>query len=188
MDLIRAYLSDPGAWAGALTERMRAVPRILAALNGRFRHGLDANDLEDLVQDTMVLVLTKLDSYQGRGAFEGWLFHSCNFQLLNALRRKRRGALLVDDLDKQPSRATESGGEKELIAQEAAERALQALGGSEADVLRMRCLEEVSFEVIAVRLGLSVANAKVRYYRGLKKLAERMRGGLLGDGKLGSDP
>jgi DNA-directed RNA polymerase specialized sigma24 family protein len=54
--------------------------------------------------------------------------------------------------------------------------ALLRLGGYEADIIRMRCLEGLEFGAIAAALRLSVPNVKSRYYRGLQRLQHSFGG------------
>ncbi|MEZ5963596.1 MAG: sigma-70 family RNA polymerase sigma factor [Planctomycetota bacterium] len=178
MDLVHAYLEGSAAGEAAMIDRLRVLARILHALNRRLGFPLDTHDVEDLTGETTLLVLEKLREYEGRGAFDGWLSRICRYQLLNFMRKKLRRPQATDDLDALPNRAAGSDAEAELVAQENADRALERLGGSEAEVLRLRCFEGLDFDAIAERLGLSYVNAKARYYRGLRKL-ERLTPGLL---------
>ena len=63
---VRAYLENPATVNERFSERMKCVPRILAALNAKMGRPLDEHDLADLSQDTVVLVLQKLDQYAAK--------------------------------------------------------------------------------------------------------------------------
>ena len=50
--------------------------------------------------------------------------------------------------------------------------ALARLSEAERGVIRLKQFEELTFDAIATRLGLSVNTAKTRYYRGLAHLRD----------------
>lgn len=55
--------------------------------------------------------------------------------------------------------------------------ALQQLGERERYVLLSRALEEKSFEMLSLELGMGYKGASAIYYRAVQKIRNRMRGG-----------
>lgn len=55
--------------------------------------------------------------------------------------------------------------------------ALQMLGERERYVLLNRALEEKSFEMLSMELGLTYKGVSAIYYRAVQKVRNRMRGG-----------
>lgn len=150
-------------------QRIRCVPRMLAALNARRGRPFPDHDLADLAQDTIVIALRKLPSFQPIAPLEAWLYRLCQYEFLNALRRKRR------------RREDPAGDQVETVATQATpERsrfdrlhlALERLGGIEADIIRLKHFDELTFAAIAERLAEPENTIKTRYYRGRRRLEE----------------
>jgi RNA polymerase sigma-70 factor (ECF subfamily) len=168
--LVRDVLSKKEAAIRQLADRLRCVPRILGALNARLGRPLDEHDLADVVQDAVYVLLRKLGEFRGEVAFEGWAFRVCRFELMNAIRHRRRRPLresLDDDANCDPAAEREWC---RMLTREALEVAIERIGGAEADALRMRHFEGLSFEDMAVRLRVTLTAVKGRYYRGLARL------------------
>ena len=51
-----------------------------------------------------------------------------------------------------------------------AESMLIRLGGVEAQIIRLKHLESLTFDELGARMGLSANTAKTHYYRGLSRL------------------
>lgn len=159
----------------ALGERLRCVPRILAALNAKRGRPLDEHDLADVVQDTLLVVWRKLDLYDGRVGLEGYVFRICTYELMNGIRRRRRQLPALDLAECLEGDAAAADGWERWIEREAIDRAIDRVGGVEAETMRLKHWEGLTFEEMAVRMGTSTASAKDRYYRGLIRLTEIMQ-------------
>lgn len=169
--LVQAFLAGKEPAVREVAERLQCVPRMLAAENARLGRPLDAHDLADTVQDTMLIVLRKLPTFEGRGVLEAWTFHTCRFELLNAVRRRRRQLPNVGEEAAAEATAPDAAREwQRLLAREAIETALQSLGSSDAEVLRLRHFEGLSIDEMAARTGMSPVAMKARYYRALSRL------------------
>ena len=181
MRLVGDVLAGDARARAEFVERMRCVSRMLVARNNRIGAPLSRDELLDVVQDTFVALWTRLDSYAGRATLESWAFRFCHLCMLRHLERlERRNALLrlaspllarggVDDTD-------ETAGERESFA-----RILALLSRREAEVTRLRYLEQLEFTEIGAALGISPSSAKTHCYRALDKLrglvASTARGG-----------
>lgn len=169
--LVQAFLAGKESAVREIAERLQCVPRMLAAENARLGRPLDAHDLADTVQDTMLIVLRKLPTFEGRGVLEAWTFHTCRFELLNAVRRRRRQLPNVAEESAAEATAPDAAREwQRLLAREAIETAFASLGTSDAEVLRLRHFDGLSIDEMAVRTGTSPAGMKARYYRALSRL------------------
>lgn len=152
--------------------RMRCVPRLIAAQNARLGRPLDEHDLADLVQDTLVIVWTKLEHYAGRGSLETWVYRISRLELFNSMRRKKRGPRLVDDLSTPAQDAPDTPTAADLEDHERLYRSLQRLRPVEAVIMRHKHFDQLTFEEIATTLAISTNTAKTRYYRALRKLRQ----------------
>ena len=164
-----------GAPGGAerLATRLGCIPRILAACNARMGRPLDRDDLDDLVQDTSLVILGKLDIYEGRSSIEGWVYRICSLEIMNAVRRKRRLPQTADDALELRDRTPDA---REIPGHERFDHihhALDTIQSNEADVIRMKHFDDLTFDEIGAVVGCPPSTAKARYYRGLISL-ERM--------------
>ena len=158
-DAIRAFL-----------ERMRCVPRMLTARNRQFGRPLADDELEDVVQDTLTALWKKLPSYDGRAALETWAHQFCYFEFMMRVRRSSQAAVLFEDL---PQTLIDPRAEPvSPIDVEQLLKSLDRVDANEAEVLRLRHFDDLTFDEAAERLRISPNTAKSRYYRGLRKLRE----------------
>ncbi|HEX5052072.1 MAG TPA: sigma-70 family RNA polymerase sigma factor [Planctomycetota bacterium] len=169
---VRAVFAGERTAMARFEERMLCVPRILRALNGRRGRPLDDHDLADLVQDTILIVLRKLDRFEAWVPIEGWIYRLCYLEFLNAVRRRGRQWQRTTELQEQiegPPEVTPDHVHDDVHA------GLAQLGGVEAEVIRMKHFEELTFQKIGDRMGVPANTVKTRYYRGLARLEEVMR-------------
>jgi RNA polymerase sigma-70 factor (ECF subfamily) len=175
--LARACLAGDEVALARLVRRLACIPRILDALSARLGRPLDEQELEDLGQETLVLAWRKLETFTGEARLETWSYGLARLEIMNAIRRKRR----------RPDAHTEPPGEEPVDAAPAPEfqhdreylaTAVAGLDRTEAEVVRLTHFEDLTFDDIAGRLGITPSTAKTRYYRGLARLHERLRGKL----------
>jgi RNA polymerase sigma factor (sigma-70 family) len=167
--LVRAALQRDTEAIAALGERFRCVPRIVAHLNRRLGRPLAEQDVQDVAQDAVRIALERLADFAGHGVLDAWLYRFCHHELMNAIRRRRRHAtatLPAEPADEALAREWQRRADRECL-----EARLARIGGSEAEVVRMRYLDGLDFATIATRQGTTVSAAKTRHYRGLRKLA-----------------
>lgn len=169
--LVRGFRAREPEAMEAFTERMRCIPLTLRALNRRTGRSLDEHELLDVVQDCAVLVLRKLDSFDGRGPLEAWVYGLCQFELYNAVRRRRRRPV---SMESDPTELLEPTSPSGVLLSDHLEAGLETLEQAEREIVRLKHFEGLTFERIAELLELSANTAKTRYYRGLKKLQEFM--------------
>ena len=173
-ELVRRSLSSDSA-ARELIERLRCVPRILAAKNATLGRALDDAELEDLAQVTLIAVWNKRGDYEGRASIESWVYPFCFHQLMNrirVLRRRPRTTSMEAARQVQESQPPDFG---------EVHRALDSLEPDEAIVVRLRHFEELNFPQIGERLGISPNTAKSRYHRGVRALRTRLAKALRED-------
>ena len=172
LELVRGVLAQEPIAIENLAERLRCVPRILAAQNAKLGHVLGADDLADITQDTIVILLRKVREYSGRAPLEAWVYRVCCYEFLNAVRRRRRREPGVDLQEAPQADEAAERGWQQLLAREALESGLARVGGVEAEAVRMKHFEERTFEDMGRLLALSTNTMKTRYYRGLARLTE----------------
>lgn len=129
-------------------------------------------DVEDLVQETLIAVHTRRESYDTTQPFTPWLFAMGRYKRIDHFRRSRlRTAAPLSDLDRRY-------GVDDSTAVEAAfdiEHLLADLPPREREAIRHVKLEGLSVAEASIRSGLSEAYVKVSVHRGLRKLMAKVR-------------
>jgi RNA polymerase sigma factor (sigma-70 family) len=172
---IDAALRGDAAARATVATRLQVVGRLLESINAHRGSPLSSHELEDIRQDVIAIVWEKFRRFEGVGTLESWLYRFCLNAFHNRSRlvsqRARRVTTLVDD-PPDPTVSDDDGIEPSDL-----ESALRELGPPREEVLRLKHEEELSFEGIAQRLGLSSSTVKTRYYEGVRWLRWRLTRG-----------
>ena len=143
-------------------------------LRGYFRNRLRGapEDAEDLVQETLVALHTKRDSYDPALPLTAWLYAIARYRLIDHLRRqKRRGPHQpIDDLDLGAADANVAASD----ARRDLATLLEKLPAKQQKAIRLVKLEDKSVAEAAALTGLSPSDIKISIHRGLKTLMRLM--------------
>jgi len=171
--LARGALAGEARALEAFSRRMAFVPVVVSALNRRFGRPLSDADLDDLAQEALIRIWAKLPAFAGLSSLDTWAYPFCYLELMNVLRKKQRleRIALAGESDLAPADTTAPARHLEF---EHLHVALERLPPSEADVLRLRCFEELSFDEIGARLSIPANTARTHFYRGLRRLREAL--------------
>ena len=169
--LVRGLAGDAGAYHALLRELSGYLRAFL-----RRRLAKLPDDVEDIVQETLLAVHNQRHTYDAGQPLTPWVHAIAKYKLVDHLRRRRNRDLLTDSL--------EDGGEMLLAAEDESAQARRDVG---------KLLEQLPdrhrLPIVHVKLqGLSVVEAaritgmsesaiKVGVHRGLKALAAKMREG-----------
>lgn len=154
-----------------LIARLACVPAMLRAKNEQLGQPLDARELDEVTQNTLGSLWSKLARYEGRSKLETWAFGFCVNEIFKALQQRRKPRAL--DLEFASSvRDREEDDREPDISVATIESSLARLPAESSDVIRARHFAERSFEDIAKEEGLPVNTVKARYYRGLTRLRD----------------
>ncbi|MEM8710043.1 MAG: sigma-70 family RNA polymerase sigma factor [Planctomycetota bacterium] len=167
----RALRGDAGAME-AVSARLGAMPKLIAAANRRLASPLPPEELADVTQDSFLAIWQKLETYGGRGTLEGWAWtYGFNFlrnRVRSVARQRRQSGPLVAQVDglAAPSSDPMPFDPDDLKA------ALASLPEEMAEVIRLKHDEGLMFKDIADRLDIATGTAKTRYYRGVTRLRD----------------
>ncbi|MCA8919268.1 MAG: RNA polymerase sigma factor [Planctomycetes bacterium] len=131
----------------------------------------NSSDAEEIAQETFVQVFQKLDRLREPGAFTSWVWRIARDTALKHIRKHKR----IRPVAETPEVESEDRPHTPLIADEEKEQLLAALGEIPEDMreaLLMRYWEELEYEEMANRTGVSAAALYQRVCRGLKRLRE----------------
>jgi len=128
------------------------------------------DDADDVAQDALLLAHRHLGDFRGESRFRTWLYRIATTTALGHLRRtkRRREHIPASDVPlvdpAKSAEATIADAELESIVREAIEK----LEPPYRDVLIAR--EQATEAEVAARLGISLANVKIRAHRARKQL------------------
>jgi RNA polymerase sigma-70 factor (ECF subfamily) len=167
---LSGLVGDTGAHKAFL---VKAAPLLRSFLRARLR--ADAEEAEDLLQETLIAILTKRDTYDPAYPISAWIYAIARYRLIDHLRRqKRRGPHIPIDFAEDVFETPE---DEAVDAKRDVGRLLELLPQKQRDAIRLVKLEGVSVRDAAARTGLSESDIKVSAHRGLKALAQMMAKG-----------
>jgi RNA polymerase sigma-70 factor (ECF subfamily) len=160
------------SWEQIVAEHSARVYRLAYRLTGN-RH-----DAEDLTQETFVRVFRSLSQYTP-GSFEGWLHRITTNLFLDGARRRARIRMdaLGDDADRVPSSAETAAPERGFEhgnLDHDVQRALDALSPQFRAAVVLCDIEGLSYEEIAVTLGVKLGTVRSRIHRARAQLRESL--------------
>jgi len=125
-------------------------------------------DAEDMAQEAFIRAYSKLDQYNPAYAFRSWILRICSNRTKNLFRsRVNRRAVEEKHLN------------EEAVIQDAVNPDFQALEDALGTLppklgapLRLKYMEDLSYDEISTVLGIGVSAAKMRVLRARKQLQE----------------
>jgi RNA polymerase sigma-70 factor (ECF subfamily) len=148
------------------------APRVKAYL---MRLGSDAAAAEDLMQDVMLTVWRRAESYDPAQAGVGtWIFTIARNRRIDAMRRERRPALDAEDPALRPE--PPAAADQVTAAQQWEERlgaALRELPPEQSEMVRLAYYEDRSHSDIAQRLNIPLGTVKSRLRLAVARLRSR---------------
>lgn len=131
-------------------------------------------DAEELTQDTFVKAFRKLDGFKGDCSFSTWLYRIAYNTAISASRKKKLVGPAIDEklIETVADEDVDSlfgGNEKENLLQEL-ELAITKLLPDEQVLLTLYYNENKTMAEMALILGVTADNVKIRLYRTRKKL------------------
>ena len=157
--------------AAAHHELLSALAGYLRGYFGR-RMGPAAADLEDLVQETLVSVHVKRQSYDPAQPLTPWIYAMARYRLLDHFRRTRRRISVPLE---QASALFAQETADEGVARNDLGRLLAQLPPRQRKLIEDVKLKGLSIEEAAAASGMTPAAVKVSIHRGLKGLSEAVR-------------
>jgi RNA polymerase sigma-70 factor (ECF subfamily) len=164
-----ANKGDAAAYNRLLTSLAPALRS--AARRGLGRAGLPVEDAEDIVQETLLAIHLKRQTWDASLPFGPWLRAIARNKLIDALRRRRRDHVPIDEFS-------------ETLANDAAEPTpvpsrldhhLQSLPERQRSAVTAISLDGATTREAATRLNMSEGAVRVALHRGLATLAAKFR-------------
>lgn len=147
--------------------------RLTPFLRGYFRKrlGPGADEAEDLLQETLLAIHLKRDTYDRAQPFSPWAYGIARYKMLDHFRRAgaRRAVPLDDAGDLFAQENPEEGAVRQDVG-----RLLAVLPGRQAKLLREVKLAGLSMEEAAAQNRMTVTAVKVSVHRGLQRLMRKV--------------
>lgn len=169
--LVRALAGDAAAYHVFLRDLGAHLRAFLRKRLARL-----PDEVEDLVQETLLAVHNQRHTYDENQPLTAWLHAIARYKLVDLLRRRARRDLLNDPLDDGNELLVASDTEAADARRDVA-KLLDTLPERQRRPIVHVKLEGLSVAETATLTGMSESAVKVGIHRGLKALAARIRGG-----------
>jgi RNA polymerase sigma-70 factor (ECF subfamily) len=157
--------------AGAHEALLRALLPLLRSFYRRRLRGAD-DDVEDLVQETLISIHTRRASYDRDRPFTAWFYAIARYRLIDHFRR-RRATVPIEDVE---AILVAEGFEEAASARMDVDALLSTLSPKQARAIRDTHVHGLSIAEAAEKAGIGESDVKVSVHRGLKTLAARLKG------------
>ena len=130
-------------------------------------------DAEELTQDTFLKAFRHLESFKGNSSFSTWIYSIAYHTAISSARKKKYDTFAMDDTllanlsDQQVDEALDDESEERIARLNAA---LKRLDIEERALIGLYYYEEKPMSEVALILGLTESNAKVKLHRTRKKI------------------
>ncbi len=179
-----AAAGDQNAWREIYDETCHSLFNFLCYQTG------NRDTARDLLQETYLTALEKLDSYQGNGTLLGWLRTVALRKCLDWRRRTKIRLQRMTELAREFSHLTESTTQETFPGLgDGLQKALDRLSSRQRAALLLRELEDLPFVDVAANLGCSEATARVHHLRACTNLRQWLKQGddlIFGSGAEGA--
>jgi RNA polymerase sigma-70 factor, ECF subfamily len=134
--------------------------------------GMADTDAEDVVQETLLAIHLKRQSWDEDAPFGPWLRTIAHHKMIDVLRRRgRRITLPVDDFSEV---LADGKGEPDMLAADVG-RHLEFLPPGQRTIVRAIAIDGVSIAEAAARFSMTSGAVRVALHRGLAALAWKFR-------------
>ena len=175
LSLIRRVLAgDTDAFEPLVTENQTKAFHLACRLLG------NEADAADAVQDAFLKAYTALGDFRGDSRFSVWLYRLVNNVCIDMLRRRKRQETVPlqtedDDGEETELPLPDDRWDPAILAERASDReavraALAALPADCREILTLREIGGLSYEELAIQLGLEPGTVKSRLNRARKKM------------------
>ena len=173
LDLAQAAVrGDEAAWRRIYDDTCQPLFNFLCYQTG------DRDAARDLLQETYVTALQRLDSFQGQGSLLAWLRAVALRKCLDWRRRAKARLRKLTALAREHTHLASSGAEEAFPGLgDGLQAALDRLSSRQRAALLLRELEDLPFADIAESLGCSEPTARVHYHRACRSMRKHLREG-----------
>ena len=138
-----------------------------------YRYAKNEEDAKDILQETFIRVFNKLDTFQDKGSFEGWIR---KIAVNTSIRHYQNSLRKLDDRDIEyaPEVTSDDNILSELNAEDILKKISELPTGYRV-VFNMYAIEGYSHKEIAQKLGISEGSSRSQLTRARKCLIEALK-------------
>lgn len=163
--MVRGLAGDAGAHK-RLLETLGVRFRVF--FRSRLRVG-DPSYIEDLVQETLIAIHTRRESYNPEQPVRAWVYAIARYKLIDHFRRTKTTGVSVP-VDEVDGLFSEEEADASDPARDVA-ALLEHLPVKQRTAIRLVKLQELSIREAAAQSGMSESDVKISIHRGMKKLS-----------------
>ena len=166
--IAKALQGNKSAWL-KLVKRYESL-----VYNYAYRMVSNPDDAMDLMQDTFMAICRNLAGFRGESSFKSWLLKIAHYRCIEFYRKKRPTV----DFDEVPEAYDEQSEYCPELAMVLGQQnhelvsAMALLPVNQRVVIEMKFFQFLTFDDIAVQLGVSTNTVKSRLYAGLNKMKQ----------------
>lgn len=143
------------------------IPQLLAFF--RYMH-VPESILDDMVQDTIIRAIDKLDMFDEDKKFSTWLLTIARNLYLDKRRRDHKLSEIKEEMVRNSSEITNVSPETEIVGKYTVEELLKSLTSDERLLVELRVFQDASFAEIAELTGDLETTLRSRFFRILSRL------------------
>ncbi len=163
---------------GSQSDYHQLLSLIAPVLSAYFRRNYATRmQADDLMQETLLAIHTKLHTYNSSQPFAPWLFAIARYKAIDHIRHSKRQVPTTQMPEDESLLGAAIVSGNELTAHETnteLQRALQLLSPRDRQLIELSKLQELSLQTIADQTRLSLSAVKIGIYRALKRLKAAM--------------
>ena len=130
---------------------------------------------QDITQQTFIKAMLNIEKFEFKGfPFSSWLYRISLNELNLHYRESKKKRCISIDQSELPELAEELPSDEKQLSNEDLIESLNGLSDGEVTLIEMKYFEKRSHKEIGEILGISVANAKVKLHRVIKKMREKI--------------
>ena len=142
-----------------------------------YRLTLNANDAEDITQETLLRALNNIQKYKPEERFKAWLFRIATNLFVDQRKGRRSRDVSTDDVEKFAGPSTEQSpaeklDQKELLS--ALQSTMLTLSREQQIVVLLRAMEQLDYPEIAAVLQTKEATARWHMYEARRILRQKL--------------
>lgn len=170
----RVQAGDVNAFEELVTAYEKNVYNLALRMTG------NPEDAADMSQEAFLKAYSSMSSFRGESKFSVWLYRIVSNVCLDFLRRRSRRqtvSLSIEDdggeeiqLELPDESQTPEALLEQRMTRDAVRRGLEALPHEQRQILLLREIQGLSYDEIALTLGLEAGTVKSRIFRARKRL------------------
>ncbi|GAB6013095.1 RNA polymerase sigma factor [Viscerimonas tarda] len=137
------------------------------------RYAPDSAAAEDLLHDGFIKIFSVIDSYSGKGSFEGWMKRVFINLALERI-RKEKSSIITEELTEIPDLTDDENERANNISEEELMKMIQDLPAGYRTVFNLYVVENLSHKEIAQMLGVAEGTSRSQYIRARQILQEKV--------------